>query len=70
LESKPQYIHRAHIGGLFLATRYGERGDHMTDHLKEVSPAAVLLGREIVSVDAETREVRLRFLADQFGSIS
>jgi hypothetical protein len=24
----------------------------MSDHLKEISPAAVLLGREIVSVDA------------------
>jgi uncharacterized protein (TIGR00369 family) len=37
----------------------------MSDHLKEVSPAAVLLGREIVSVDTESGEVRLRFLADR-----
>jgi hypothetical protein len=38
---------------LVLAKSYG-KGDHMTDHLKEVSPAAVLLGREIVSVDTES----------------
>jgi acyl-coenzyme A thioesterase PaaI-like protein len=37
----------------------------MSDHLNETSPAAVLLGREIVSVDTESREVRLRFLADR-----
>jgi len=37
----------------------------MTDHLKESSPAAVLLGREILSVDTESGEVRLRFLADR-----
>jgi uncharacterized protein (TIGR00369 family) len=37
----------------------------MSDHLKEISPSAVLLGREIVSVDTESREVRLRFLADR-----
>jgi uncharacterized protein (TIGR00369 family) len=37
----------------------------MSDHLKEVSPAAVLLGREIVSVNAESGEVQLRFLADR-----
>jgi uncharacterized protein (TIGR00369 family) len=37
----------------------------MSDHLKEVSPAAVLLRREIISVDARLGEVKLRFLADQ-----
>jgi uncharacterized protein (TIGR00369 family) len=37
----------------------------MSDRLKEISPAAVLLGREIVSVDTESGEVRLRFLADR-----
>jgi uncharacterized protein (TIGR00369 family) len=37
----------------------------MSDHLKEISPAALLLGREVVSVDAATGEVRLRFLADR-----
>jgi uncharacterized protein (TIGR00369 family) len=37
----------------------------MSDHSKEISPAAVLLGREIVSVDTESGEVRLRFLADR-----
>ena len=41
----------------------------MSDHLKEISPSAVLLGREIVSVDTESGEVRLRFLADpQFSN--
>jgi uncharacterized protein (TIGR00369 family) len=49
---------------LILATSYG-KGDQMSDHLKEISPAAVLLGREIVSVDTESGEVRLRFLADR-----
>ena len=37
----------------------------MSNHLKEISPAAVLLGREIVSVDTESGEVRLRLLADR-----
>jgi uncharacterized protein (TIGR00369 family) len=37
----------------------------MSDHLNEISPAAVLLGREIVSVDSKSGEVRLRFLADR-----
>ena len=37
----------------------------MSDHLKEMSPAAVLLGREIISVDAGSGEVQLRFLADR-----
>jgi uncharacterized protein (TIGR00369 family) len=37
----------------------------MSDHLKEISPAAILLEREIVSVDTEAGEVRLRFLADR-----
>jgi uncharacterized protein (TIGR00369 family) len=35
----------------------------MSDHLKEVPPAARLLGREIVSVDPATGEVKLRFTA-------
>jgi hypothetical protein len=34
----------------------------MSDHLKEVPPAAVLLGREIISIDPQSGEVRLRFL--------
>jgi uncharacterized protein (TIGR00369 family) len=37
----------------------------MSDHLKEVSPAAVLLRREIISADAKSGEVKLCFLADQ-----
>jgi uncharacterized protein (TIGR00369 family) len=37
----------------------------MSDHLKEIPPAAALLGREVISVDASTGEVRLRFLADK-----
>jgi uncharacterized protein (TIGR00369 family) len=37
----------------------------MSDHLKEVPPAAVLLGREVISVDAKSGEVQLRFLADR-----
>jgi uncharacterized protein (TIGR00369 family) len=35
----------------------------MSDHLKEMPPAADLLGREIVSVDAASGEVKLRFTA-------
>jgi uncharacterized protein (TIGR00369 family) len=35
----------------------------MSDHLKEVPPAAHLLGREIVSVDPQSGEVTLRFMA-------
>jgi uncharacterized protein (TIGR00369 family) len=35
------------------------------EHLKEMPPAAVLLGREIISVDARSGEVQLRFLADR-----
>jgi uncharacterized protein (TIGR00369 family) len=35
----------------------------MSDHLKEVPPAAHLLGREIVSVDPDSGEVTLRFMA-------
>jgi acyl-coenzyme A thioesterase PaaI-like protein len=31
----------------------------MSDHLKEVPPAAVLLGREVVSVDRKSGETRL-----------
>jgi len=37
----------------------------MSDHLKKVPPAAVLLGREVISVDAKSGEVQLRFLADR-----
>jgi uncharacterized protein (TIGR00369 family) len=41
----------------------------MSDHLKEIPPAAALLGREVISVDAGLGEVRLRFLADpQFAN--
>jgi uncharacterized protein (TIGR00369 family) len=35
----------------------------MSDHLKEIPPAARLLGREIVSVDPQSGEVTLRFMA-------
>jgi uncharacterized protein (TIGR00369 family) len=35
----------------------------MSDHMKEVPPAARLLGREIVSVDRQSGEVTLRFMA-------
>jgi uncharacterized protein (TIGR00369 family) len=35
----------------------------MSDHLKEIPPAAKLLGREIVSVDPQSGEVTLRFTA-------
>ena len=35
----------------------------MSDHLKEVPPAAHLLGREIVSADPQSGEVTLRFMA-------
>jgi hypothetical protein len=34
----------------------------MSEHLKQVPPAAPLLGREIISVNARPDEVRLRFL--------
>jgi uncharacterized protein (TIGR00369 family) len=37
----------------------------MSDHLKEVPPAAVLLDREVVSVDTKLGKVQLRFLADR-----
>jgi uncharacterized protein (TIGR00369 family) len=35
----------------------------MSDHLKEVPPVAHLLGREILSVDPHSGEVKLRFVA-------
>jgi uncharacterized protein (TIGR00369 family) len=35
----------------------------MSEHLKQVPPAALLLGREIISVNARSGEVQLRFLA-------
>jgi len=35
----------------------------MSDHLKEIPPAAQLLGREIVSVDPQSGDVKLRFVA-------
>jgi uncharacterized protein (TIGR00369 family) len=41
----------------------GMAGDEMSDHLKEMPPAARLLGREIVSVDPHSGEVTLRFAA-------
>jgi len=37
----------------------------MSDHLKEIPPAAKLLGREIVSVDRDSGEVTLRFTATE-----
>jgi uncharacterized protein (TIGR00369 family) len=37
----------------------------MSDHLKEIPPAAHLLGREIVSVDPLSGEVKLRFTAKE-----
>jgi uncharacterized protein (TIGR00369 family) len=37
----------------------------MSDHLKEMPPVAVLLGREIISVDAKSGEVQLRFRGDR-----
>src|SRR3954454_548238 len=37
----------------------------MSDHLKEMPPAAHLLGREIVSADPHSGEVKLRFTARQ-----
>lgn len=37
----------------------------MSDHLKEIPPAAKLLGREIVSVDRDSGEVTLRFTAKE-----
>jgi uncharacterized protein (TIGR00369 family) len=35
----------------------------MSGHLKEIPPAAQLLGREIISVDPQSAEVKLRFMA-------
>ena len=35
----------------------------MSDHLKEIPPAAKLLGREIISFDPQSGEVKLRFTA-------
>jgi uncharacterized protein (TIGR00369 family) len=41
----------------------------MSDHLNETPPAARLLGREIIAVDAQSGEVHLRFFADpQFAN--
>jgi uncharacterized protein (TIGR00369 family) len=41
----------------------------MSDHLREIPPAAALLGREVISVDKSSGEVRLRFLAEaQFAN--
>jgi uncharacterized protein (TIGR00369 family) len=37
----------------------------MSDHLKEIPPAARLLGREILSVDLASGEVKLRFTASE-----
>src|ERR1700731_5392024 len=38
-------------------------GGEMSDHLKELPPAAHLLGRRIVSADPQSGEVKLRFRA-------
>ena len=38
-------------------------GGAMSDHLKQIPPAAELLGREIMSIDPHTGEVKLRFMA-------
>ena len=35
----------------------------MSDHLKHIPPAAQLLGREIISIDPQSGEVKLRFMA-------
>jgi len=35
----------------------------MSDHLKHIPPAAQLLGREIMSVDPQSGELKLRFVA-------
>lgn len=35
----------------------------MSDHLKQIPPAAELLGRQIISIDPQSGEVRLRFVA-------
>ena len=35
----------------------------MSDHLKHIPPAAQLLGREIISIDPQSGEVRVRFVA-------
>jgi uncharacterized protein (TIGR00369 family) len=35
----------------------------MSDHLNQMTPAAILLGREVVAVDKEVGEVRVRYLA-------
>jgi uncharacterized protein (TIGR00369 family) len=41
----------------------------MSDHLKEMPPAARLLGREILAVDPDSGEVKLRFTAtEQFAN--
>jgi uncharacterized protein (TIGR00369 family) len=52
-----------------LRGKQQDKGRAMSDHLKEVPPAAVLLGREVISVDAKSGDVQLRFLADpQFAN--
>src|ERR1700719_4706134 len=43
--------------------RRGMANGIMSDHLKEVPPAADLLGRQIVSADPQSGEVKLRFTA-------
>jgi uncharacterized protein (TIGR00369 family) len=42
---------------------YGNKSGMMSDHLKEIPPAAYMLGREIVSADRHSGEVKLRFTA-------
>ena len=47
----------------------GMASGQMSDHLKEMPPAAHLLGREIVSTDPHSGEVKLRFTAsEQFAN--
>jgi uncharacterized protein (TIGR00369 family) len=47
----------------------GAKDRVMSDHLKEIPPAAYLLGREIVSADPYSGEVKLRFTArDEFAN--
>jgi uncharacterized protein (TIGR00369 family) len=41
----------------------GKASGIMSDHLKDIPPAAHLLGREIISVDANSGEVKLRYTA-------
>src|ERR1700761_7638904 len=57
-------VERLLDGGLCYSPAQTKRTS-MSDHLNEIPPAAALLGREVISVDAASGEVRLRFLADK-----